>query len=92
MRNLRHVELTQHSLIVDGRDISNMATGARVEVRAGAHPEVWITAVPDEILFAADAITHGVPLDGIERLRAYVRELTVSEEKPAPGSRGASPP
>ena len=70
MRNLRHVELTNTRVVVDGHDISDMVVAAQLEVRATHHPILTLEAIPDEILFAGEAEVSGVPLDGIARLRA----------------------
>ncbi len=66
----RQVTVTNHSVVVDGRDVSDMVTAVDINVRAdGYPPQVVITALPDAILYSGSAMVTGVPLDGIERLR-----------------------
>ncbi len=66
----RSVTVTNDSVVVDGRDISNMVTAVDINVRAdGWPPQVVITAAPDHILYSGSVVVPEVPLDGIERLR-----------------------
>ncbi len=65
----RQVTITNHSVVVDGRDISDMATGLQLTMSGMALPVLELEAVPDAILYSGPAVIPKVPLDGIERLR-----------------------
>ncbi len=66
----RQVVVTNHSVVIDGRDISHLVTAVDINVQAGSWlPQVVITAAPDHILYSGSAVVPEVPLDGIERLR-----------------------
>ena len=69
-RDTRQVTVTNDSVVVDGRDISNMVTEAVVYVTADGYPPVLrLEMVPDELLYSGLTVVPEVPLDGIERLR-----------------------
>lgn len=65
----RQVVVTNHSVVIDGRDITHMVTEVEMRVRPDSWPLVLITAAPDEILYSGSAVVPEVPLDGIARLR-----------------------
>ena len=65
----RQVTVTNDSVVIDGRDISNMVTAVDISVRHDSLPRVWIPALPDTILYSGVAVVPEPPLDGIERLR-----------------------
>ena len=78
MRMRTRIQLTRHpvvvvtndSVVIDGRDVSNMVTAVDINVRAdGYPPQVVITAAPDAVLYSGPAVVTDLPLDGIERLR-----------------------
>ena len=65
----RQVTVTNHSVIVDGRDISDMVTAVDIRVTPEAFPVLNLQIAPDHILYSGRAMVPEVPLDGIERLR-----------------------
>lgn len=69
----RQVTIIIDTVIIDGRDISNMVTGARFIISAyDAFPVLELEMDPDELLYSGPAIVPEVPLDGIERLRKWL--------------------
>ncbi len=64
----RTVELTDHSVVIDGRDVSSLVTGTQLTITRQA-PILDLQLVPDAVLYSGSAEVSGVPLDGIERLR-----------------------
>ena len=72
---IRSVELTDNSVVIDGRDISNLVTGVDLHIRADQPwPYLSIDMAPDAILYSGPAEVAGVPLDGIARLRERLRQ------------------
>ena len=66
----RLITITNDSVVVDGRDITDMVTAVDINVRSdGYPPRVWIAAIPDVVLYSGSAVVPKVPLDGIARLR-----------------------
>lgn len=68
----RQVTITNHSVVVDGRDISHMVTGAHLTVSYNAYPVLELEIVPDAVLYSGSAMVPDLPLDGIERIRKWL--------------------
>ncbi len=66
--DLRSVTVTNHSVVVDGRDISHMVTAVDIRVSPGA-TVLELEIVPDTVLYSGLAMVAEVPLDVIEPLR-----------------------
>ena len=65
----RQVTVTNDSVVVDGRDVSDMVTAVDIRVTHDAFPVLQFQVVPDVVLYSGSAMVPGVPLDGIARLR-----------------------
>ena len=65
----RSVTVTNDSVVVDGRDVSNMVTAVHFSLRPNSFPVVELEIAPDAVLYSGPAVVPEVPLDGIERLR-----------------------
>ncbi len=57
---IRTVELTDHSVVIDGRDVSNLVTGAQLTISAhDAWPVLDLTMLPDVVLYYGRAEVPG---------------------------------
>ncbi len=65
----RQVTVTNDSVVVDGRDISNLVVSAQLTVEAGAVTVLELDMIPDAVLYSGPVVVPEVPLDGIARLR-----------------------
>lgn len=73
-----HVEITEQSVHVNGKDISNAVTAVEVLLNADRQNAVTIYTHPWLVTAVLDAEVTGWPprpYDGIERLRARVRPM-----------------
>ncbi len=72
MRRPRTVEITNHSVVIAGLDVSNMIHAVDLHLDADSLPTVTIHSIPDVISFKGTALVDDPRLprgDGIERLR-----------------------
>lgn len=69
MSRLLTVEITNRSVIIDSRDVSNMVSGVQFSLTPDDFPVLKLEIAVDEILYSGSAVVPKVPLDGIERLR-----------------------
>ncbi len=71
-RELRSVEITDHSVKINGLNITDMVTACDIHLDSYLIPEVTIHSVPEVFSFKGTALVDDPRLprsDGIERLR-----------------------
>jgi hypothetical protein len=65
-----HIEITERSVTLDGKDISHLVHTIDVTVGVNRAPTVWLGCHAYFVTADLDASVYGIPFDGIARLRA----------------------
>lgn len=66
---MRQVELTEQTVVVDGRDVSDWCRGYQLTINVGDAPRLVLDSIVGEVAYAGPAYVEDVPFDGIARLR-----------------------